>query len=248
MAEKWRPYLCNVNGKIASIFVDLALAEMAPIRSKPLLLWSWVDFLTPRPDGLSDGREAPILYKIEDALNLSVSRDCRAIPCGRITTEGRREFYFYGESDRGFDKAVETALKGFDGYVANSGSRHDPEWEQYFDVLYPSDDDIQRIANGDVLDTLTNQGDVLTVERNVDHWLYFPSELCREQFRNVATTAGYGVRSESRSEGELPFCIVVFRVQSVEQSSIDHTVLELLHLSQRFEGEYDGWETQVKTH
>jgi len=51
MTENWKPYLCNVNGKIASIFVDLGLRESVPIGSKPWLLWTWVHFQSPRADG-----------------------------------------------------------------------------------------------------------------------------------------------------------------------------------------------------
>jgi regulator of RNase E activity RraB len=53
--------------------------------------------------------------------------------------------------------------------------------------------------------------------------------------------------SESSSKGELTFGIVVARTQSIEQNSIDRTVIELLNLSRRFDGDYDGWETPVVT-
>ena len=154
MAENWKPYLCNVNDKIASMFVNLGLRSEVPITSKPWLLWTWVSFQAPRADGLSDGKEAPTLFKIEDALDAYVSHACRAIPCGRITTEGRREFYFYGETEDGFHQAVSAALKSFDGYKFEIGSQKDSEWEQYLNVLYPSPEDLQRIANMDLLDVL----------------------------------------------------------------------------------------------
>lgn len=245
MAENWKPYLCTVNGKIASIFVDLGLRSEAPILAKPFLLWAWVYFQHPRPDGLSDGKEAPILYKIEDCLNSCVSSACQAIPSGRITTQGRREFYFYGQTDDGFRKSVEAALHGFDGYRFDAGSQRDSQWEQYLKVLYPSDEDIQRIANMDLLDVLKERGDVPTVPREVQHWVYFGSEQARALFRNAAIAVGFKVISEPSSAGELPFGIVLARTQSVEQNSIDATVIELLHLSRRFDGEYDGWETPV---
>ncbi len=122
MTENWKPYPCNVNGKLASIFVDLGLREVVPIPSKPWLLWTWVYFKSPRADGLSDSKEAPTLYKIEDSLNVNLARASQAIPCGRITTEGRREFYFYGETKNGFRHAVEAALTGFEGYRFDAGS------------------------------------------------------------------------------------------------------------------------------
>ena len=247
MAENWKPYLCNVNGRIASIFVNLGLRESLPMTAKPWLLWTRVYLLTPRPDGLSDSKEAPTLYKIEDALNLAVSTACRAIPCGTITTEGRREFYFYGETKKGFRHAVQAAFKGFDGYKCDLGDQHDPQWDHYFEVLYPSEEDLQRIANMDLLDVLEEKGDVLTITREVQHWMYFRSESSRDLFRDAAAAVGYRFISESTSKGDSPFGIVVARNQSIEQASIDHTVIELLHLSKRFDGEYDGWETPVVT-
>lgn len=247
MAENWKPYLSNVNGKLASILVDLGLREVVPIPSKPWLLWTWVYFHSPRADGLSDSKEAPTLYRIEDSLNVNVARASQAIPCGRITTEGRREFYFYGETKNGFRHAVEAAMTGFEGYRFDAGEQEDRLWEQYLDVLYPSPENFQRIANTDLLDVLVEKGDILTVAREVQHWMYFRSEESRALFRDAAAAAGFRIVSESNPEGELAFGISVARVQSVEQSSIDHTVSELLKLSQRFNGEYDGWETPIVT-
>ena len=125
--------------------------------------------------------------------------------------------------------------------------QEDSEWGQYLNVLYPSPDDLQRIANMDLLDVLREKGDVLTVAREVQHWMYFGSEQSRSQFRDTATAAGFRVISESTSEGSLPFGIVLARTQSIEQESVDRTVIELLNLTRRFDGEYDGWETPVVT-
>jgi uncharacterized protein (TIGR01619 family) len=247
MTDNWKPYLCNVNSKLASIFVNLGLRDSVPIASKPWLLWIWVYFQSPRPDGLSDGKEAPTLYKIEDALTGRVARKCQAILSGRITTEGRREFYFYGETKDGFRKAVGEALKEFEGYKFDAGEQEDASWNQYLDVLYPSLENLERIANMDLLDELVKRGDVLTVRREVRHWMAFRSEDSRARFREAAIRAGYGLAGETGSEGKFPFGISVTRTQSVEQGSIDQTVIELLRLCRGFDGDYDGWETPVVT-
>jgi hypothetical protein len=39
MADNWTSYLWNVNGKLASIFINLGLAGNAQIASKSWLLW-----------------------------------------------------------------------------------------------------------------------------------------------------------------------------------------------------------------
>jgi len=247
MAEKWRPYLCKVNGKLASILVDLELINSPPVSSKPWLLWVWVYLRTPRRDGLSDGHEAPTLYKIEDALNACLAQEFAAIPCGRITTEGRREFYFYGEKNGGLESAVRKVIGTFEGYRCDVGEESDPSWNQYRSVLFPSDEDLQRIGNMDVLDALEKEGDFHSVPREVRHWVFFNSESSRSSFRSAALEEGFIILSEYECDPAPRFGIELTRTQSVEQAAIDATAIQLLHLSQSFGGEYDGWETQAIT-
>lgn len=247
MVDDWASYFCKVNDKLASIFLNLGLASEAPMTLKPWLLWVWVYFQAPRPDGLSDGKEAPELFLVEDALNLQVDRACKGILCGRITTEGRREFYFYAETKDGFGSAIEIALAGFRGYRFDLGEQEDSLWNQYFNVLYPCRDDLQRIKNRQLLDVLQKQGDVLSAAREVQHWIYFLSEQSRSCFREEAINAGFKIGSQSQVEGDHPFGITVLRTQSVEHELIDNTVVELLRLAEQFHGEYDGWETPVIT-
>jgi len=247
MTDNWKPYLCNVNGKLASVLVNLGLRDSVPIASKSWLLWVWVYFQSPRADGLSEGKEAPTLYKIEDALTSCLSRACQAVLCGRITTEGRREFYIYGETKDGFRKAAREALARFTGYKFDVGEQEDQSWGQYLNVLYPSPEDLERIANVDLLDELVKKGDVLTVPREVQHWMSFRSEQSRALFREAAAGSGYGIVAEADSDGEFRFGISVTRTQSIEQNLIDQTVIELLRLCHNFHGDYEGWETPVVT-
>lgn len=247
MTENWRSYFCNVNDRLASIFVNLGLKNDVPILSKPWLFWVWVYFRSPRPDGLSDSKEAPEMFKIEDALTQQLSRSCGAILSGRITTEGRREFYFYGETHTDFSKIVARAMSDFEGYRFDFGEQEDSLWEQYLNVLYPSAEDLERIKNRDLLDVLRQKGDVLTAARDVEHWMYFVSDAARSSFRKAAVEAGFRIASESQREGGLPFGISIVRTQAVEESLIDATIIELLHLTQQFQGQYDGWGTPLIT-
>jgi len=242
---KWNSYLCNVNDKLASIYLDLALREVAPVDSRPWLLWVWVDMRTPRPDGLSDSDEAPTLYQIEGALTATISASCRATLAGRITTDGRREFYFYGEEKDGFSSVAHQALSAFEGYRVDLGTEYEPDWNQYLNVLYPNPEELQRIGNRDVLDVMKREGDSQAIPREVMHWIFFETADRRRLFRSEAEALGYRINSEHEAETSAPYSIAVSRIQSIEQDRIDETVLELLRLAQRFSGEYDGWESPV---
>ncbi len=151
MAEEWNSYVCTVNGKIASIFLDLSLRKEAPIASKPWLLWIWITLLRPRNDGLSDRVELESLTNIDECLCKAMHRNCKAVLAGTITTEGRREFYFYGETHDRFEIAVREGLADVDDeHRFESGVQEDPTWRQYLNVLYPSDNDLKRMSIRDV--------------------------------------------------------------------------------------------------
>lgn len=246
MKENWKSYFCNVNGKLASIALNLGLGEDAPLREKPWLLWVWVYLRQPRPDGLSDRSEFDTICAIEDELAKKLSSGCQAVEAGRITTDGRREFYFYGTDEKGFKKAVRAAMGGFREYKFDMGTQEELDWNQYRNVLFPSEEDMQRIANRDVLDTLEQHGDTLEAVRDVHHWIYFRRCEDRERYAARVLELGYTVEDQTEDlEQDRPYGLSITRDQSVTPEKINEAVLELFRMAKEADAEYDGWEAQV---
>jgi uncharacterized protein (TIGR01619 family) len=248
MTENWKSYFCNVNDKLASIALDLGLNEKVPIEGKPWLLWVWVYLQYPSPNGLSQQSEFATISSIEDELSKRLGLVCNAVEAGRITTDGRREIYFYGASAEGFEAAVRAVIDNFSGYKFDLGEQHEPDWNQYRSVLYPSDESMERIKNIDVLEVLENHGDTLEPVRDVHHWIYFKTSNDRKLFAEGALQLGYTVENQSEDlKQEFPYGIQITRDQSVTPDKIDDAVLQLFRLAKAFNGEYDGWEAQVIT-
>lgn len=249
MSDTWDFYFANVNDAAASLFVDLGIRDSVPIAERPWLLWMWVYFRTVREDGLSSSDEAPILYDIEDALTREVKDSVNGELVGRITTAGRREFYFYGPRPSGFEEAVSRALKRFPDYKFDTGTQEDPEWSQYLNVLYPSPADHERIKNRHVIESLEKHGDSLKKPRPISHWVYFSSPQDRESFSAQAVSAGFKITDQSGSddsEAGHPFGLTLERTDRVDWNSINEVTLELLRMAQEINGAYDGWETSVE--
>jgi regulator of RNase E activity RraB len=249
MSDAWDFYFANVNDVVASLFVDLGIRGSVPDPKRSWLLWSWVYFRQARDDGLSTSEEAPILHEIEDALTQAVKEITEAELVGRITTAGRREFYFYGAQADRFEEAVTSALKGFPDYEFDFGTKEDPEWSQYLNVLYPSPEDHQRIKNMHVIEALKKHGDPLKLPRIVSHWAYFKSSDDRSKFIAKAVSTGFKVTNESKRddpEAERAYGVVLERIDRVDWDSINQATLELFRLAQEVSGDYDGWETSVE--
>ena len=143
MSKEWDFYFARVNDELASLFVDLGIRNSAPDPLRTYLVWCWVYMNQARSDGLSSASEAPMLGTIEDDVVSSLNG--QALFVGRITTAGRREFYFYTEDPPRCELAIEHAMGRHAGYRFDLGSKRDSPWSQYLDLLYPS---LLRICNG----------------------------------------------------------------------------------------------------
>jgi uncharacterized protein (TIGR01619 family) len=246
MLHGWNSYFCNVNDKVSSIFLNLDLRKSAPDATKPWLLWVWVYFRHPRPDGLSSREEFDTLSALEDTLTTAIEQHCQATMCGQITTDGRREVYFYASQPQYFEEEVKRSLAQFELYEFDCNKQQDPAWNQYLNVLYPSEEDIERIKNREVLSVLERHGDTLGSPRDILHWAYFKTVDDRSDFRNSAQALGYRTDSESQlKEKDCPYGICIGKQQDMESDALDRAVIELFRAAKRANGEYDGWESPV---
>jgi regulator of RNase E activity RraB len=246
MSDKWDFYLSTINDKPASLFVDVGIATEAPLEGYGVRLAVLVRQLHPRADGLTTQEEADRLWLVEDAL-LPAVKEWGAIYVGRITTDGRRDFIFYAATPVGFDAMVSIALAAF-GCEFETQEQPDGGWKFYFDILYPTPMDWQRISNRHVLDRLKRAGDDLSKPRRIFHWLYFSASADRERCAESARAKGFGARilqTTKKPAAKNPLGLQLHRIDSVAPRAIDAVSLDLFTLAKQNAGEYDGWETQI---
>lgn len=244
MTEDWDFYFCNVDDKLASMFVDLGALDMLPIKTHSLMAYVSVKMNVPRDDGLSSNDEYDQLVAIEDALE-KLCVDGKVVYVGRCTSDGLRDFYFYIGSEVVWHDRVEACMRSFPSYQYRIGSRADPDWYTYRSYLYPSDTNLQSIQNRRVCDTLERNGDDLSVARDIDHWAEFPDPAARDLFIAEARKLGFTVRALTTSEEDGKFSAQVCRRDIPSRNGIDEVTLPLHRLALEYGGEYDGWETVV---
>lgn len=248
MSDKWEMYFAPVDDQPAAILVDIGIGDEVPDLKRPMLLWMWLQMQSPDDNGFATEDEEPLLTTIEDTFIDSVELTTGAVFVGRVTTCGRREFYFYAKSDEGFEDTIAEAMEPFEDYDFEVGTQDDEEWGQYFDVLYPSAEDAQQIFNRQVIDKLSESGDSLATPRAVDHFANFRSVEERSQFITAVTEAGYAVIDEDfdeESDGDYPYGVSLQRISAVDWDTIDEITFELFELAREHNGEYEGWGSQV---
>lgn len=249
MSDNWEVYFTNVDDAPASVLVDLGIAESIPDPERPMLLWMGLQLKNPTDEGFACEEEEEQLVKIEDSFIDAVELTSGAILVGRITSAGRREFYFYAKSSEGFEDTIAEAMENFDDYEYETGEQEDSEWLQYLSILYPAPENMQEIFNQRVIEQLTESGDSLTAERLVDHFASFANEADRETFTKAAQKIGFSRHSESRDDSEeareFPFSVTLQRSHAVDWDTVDEMTFSLFELAQEHNGSYEGWGSPV---
>jgi hypothetical protein len=133
----WQSYLCRVNNELASVFVDLSLAESAPRPEAPKLAWLSIQLRQPCQRGLSTDEEFDALCTFEDELEVAVCQHSLSAYAGRITSQGRRDFYFYVAREIDFARAVDSVRAAHPEYPFQLGEKAEQAWDHYFHTLFP---------------------------------------------------------------------------------------------------------------
>lgn len=244
--DHWEIYVTYVDEKPAVILVDIGVSNRAPIANLPNLSWIWIHIQEPDEEGFPSDEEDIRLNEIEDLLTDSIDSTTNKY-VGRLTTDGRREFYFYTESPQEFCQFASKAMQSVAGYEFEIDEADDEEWRHYWDVLYPSPEDFQQIRNQHVITQLQLAGDSLTEPRPLDHFANFKNEEDRAAFIASAQNLGFEAASQPYREqkSEFPFSVGLLRVDAVDPETVDRVTYELWELAQQHHGEYDGWGSTV---
>ncbi|TPE45565.1 DUF695 domain-containing protein [Pontibacter mangrovi] len=244
----WEFHFRSIDNKPGSIAVDLGLASVAPITEKPHLLQVAVKMSNPRPDGLSSLQETIVLQSLEDDLEEMLRSTCQATYAGRLTSNGYRKVYFYLSEPNGYAEHIQQVMQNYSNHEYSHKVVKDASWSRYFNFLYPEPEQLQSIKNRKVLEELESNGDDLSKERQVDHWLYFKTKEDREAFLESISKENYAVVTSDflASSQDYPYRLHINRTDKLNQLSIDKAVLYLQRLAQRHHGEYDGWETSLE--
>ena len=245
-AEEWDFYMSNVNDIIGSFFIDLGLKKIAPVAEKPNMVRVAIFMQNPREDGLSSNEESELLYAIEDNLVDNIISQHNAIFAGRLTTNGMRQLYFYFGNTTNYEKTIAQSMSKYPTYEFNFGMKEDAEWEEYLNFLYPSPSQYQMIMNRRVIRSLEQQGDNLTKERMVDHWIYFKVENDMQNYISEIEKQNFKLISSRQNEESKTYILNIGRIDKVDFHSVNDYTLYLWEQASEHNGDYDGWGCHVE--
>lgn len=241
MSDNWNTYFTTIHNKPASFLLDMEPWQNGENARLVHLYRLSVNLNEPNEDGLTSQKEASVLYAIEDSIHDSLDRNYMFI--GRITTDNRREFYYYTDSVNGNELELLAAkFLGNYGYNISRVDEQKPK-EFYYESLYPKESDQQRMANRQLVDKLKALGDNLEKPRTVTHWIYFSTANSRNFFKEKVQNEGFHIEDQVTEDDR--HSLIISRNDIVQLDSISSVTDYLVSVAQEYLGNYDGWEAKV---
>lgn len=241
MSDNWNTYFTYIDNKPASFMLDLEPWKNGENEMLVHLYRLSIILNDPNENGLSNNKEAEVLYAIEDAIHESL--DNNYVYVGRITTDGRRDFFYYTASADGDELKLNAAqiLENYK-YSINQIEEQKPR-DFYHQNLYPNKSNWHRMVNRQVVEKLSHLGDRLEKARTVNHWIYFSSAESRHLFIEKVQRNGFHIEDQGTQDHK--FSLTISRNDFVQLHAISDVTDYLVSVAQEYNGDYDGWETKV---
>ena len=248
--EDWCIYLCNAFAYDlpAVIRTNLALTNFQFTANYPKRLHLQILYKNADDNGFPTREEGEYLYRIEDAVEEIVEQHGDML-AGVVKCDERVRIFAYTKNELGYDDEISAVMsKNFPDYAYTLAVVDDPDWELYFDALYPDRYEYQSIMNRWLIENIKSDGDSM-VPRVLEHCLCFTTEENGEAFLAKVMEEGFiklsseNLNDDEDIDKEYPYELVIGREDSFE--NIDDIVFRLIDLAEEFDGEYDGWGCKI---
>ena len=245
MNDDWDFYLCEVEGKPASILLDLGAAADAPDARFPRMGYVSVAFRDADANGFPLAQDHEALAGVEDRLVEALTGGGAARYVGRCILDGRMDCIFYAASSLDWEGTVAAALEDCTVLAWESGIHDEADWSTYLEFLYPDPAAMVELQNRRALGRLEDMGDDLEAPRPVEHWLDFPSPGEAEAFWQEAWSRGFlrcDIGEDEDGDGRTRLCLR----REDAPAAMDEVSLELFALAAPHGGDYAGWSCAAK--
>jgi uncharacterized protein (TIGR01619 family) len=246
--ENWDNYIISVNDHPVSIVVNLSLKDRAPIKERPFVLILRTKYGSSDVNGFPAQEIVVSMDSIEYALETSLKKDLGAIYAGRFTQRGLREFYFYTMDTIKYLSICANVMDKFRAFPWLCKALADKTWSNYFEVLYPSPVELEKIENRRIIDVLKKKGDNLKNPRKIEHLFYFKTTGGRQSFLKTMDLPGFTIEDmpvERTELGDYGFRLMLARPDIPDNVTMDKISIYFRELSAKNNGSYEGWQTFV---
>ncbi len=227
------------NNELVKIEIDVDASEYKV--NNP---WLFSVFL--KYDGFDESKDGYEEYlETKESLIIALEYEDKAHYLGCRVVDGWSEFYFCANDSKKLDTIVSKVVTP-SGYVYESNVVRDTKWGFYETQLFPSELELAHIQSAKIIFLLEEEGEDLSVERDVEHYASFLTPTQKNKFINTLLDAnlGYTFKDDISSE-EFEHGVAMVKNHNVTEDEVKKVVEEIFCEIKKVQGYYEGWSTTL---
>ncbi len=177
----------------------------------------------------------------KESLIIALEHANKAHYLGNRVLDGWNEFYFCTASSKGLDAIVHKILTP-SHYMYESNVVRDTKWGFYETQLLPTELEYHHIQSAKIIFLLQEEGDDLSLEREVEHYAVFDTLTQKERFLTAVLEAGYIFKDDLATD-EYEHGVALVKTHKPTNEEVQKIVEELFVLIKKELGYYEGWST-----
>ena len=224
--------------------LEMDYLDAAPQAERPWLLWAFLKMNDVDEAGFATPAELERVTGVTDMLKETLSNELDAISVGQKYEDGWLELYFYAPTAKKFQSLVSKVL-GSD-FITDTGSTKDAKWEHYLYTLYPSALMLQQVQSRHIMDELKEEGDDLSVVREVEHYMGFLTESQAKRVSEELYLHGFKEKEVSyNSSEEYGNTLILTQDHAIDAELLEELAFLLITTAEKEHGIYVGWSSGV---
>lgn len=226
-----------VDGSPINIEVDLEADKYKS--ANPWLFSVFIKY-----DGIDETKEGyEDFLELKESLIIAIEHDKNAHYLGSRVVDGWSELYFCASSSKELNSTV-SAILAPTNYVYESNVVKDAKWSFYELQLCPNELEACHIQSDKIIFLLQEEGDDITIPREVEHYAVFDTSTQKERFIESAQQHGFSFKDDIAND-EYEHGVALVKVHSPNEEDVKKNVEELFELIKKEHGFYEGWSTTL---
>ncbi len=179
----------------------------------------------------------------KESLIIALESEDRVHYVGSRVVDGWNEFYFYSNDSKELN-SMSTAILKESGYVYESNVVKDKKWNLYETQLFPTELEQHNIQTAKIIFLLEEEGDDLSVSRDVEHYVSFETPTQKNRFINTLAIDGFTLKDELSNE-DFEHGVALVKEHAVTYEEASKIISELFEFVKQEGGYYEGWSTTL---
>lgn len=242
--KNWDRYSKNAADGMSDVLVNNKLYDIGPIPETPYLVKVTHAYTGAKNSKLPTKAESARLVGIQDATKKILSNKTQCYLAGAVSHNRMCEMYYYTKDTTGIRNYLESVYrkKGYGKHKIDM--TYDSKWDNFFSVLYPDEEQRQKIYYQRMIARLKKAGYNLNKPHKVTYWAYFKDEENMRTWKDALPGNSYTLVSSKK----MPYArwrVNFSKVIPITETSVLGSVKDLKSKLTGNGGAYGGWEILV---